>query len=158
MRKRGGVRHLTRYIAKAVRTLQAAGKFDGKRKALPVATALACHLGVPAPTTKETGWLILRDHFGAEGGFEYRRELAERRALRVAFYDSPEWLRLRYSTLLRYGRSCMLCFASGGEMHVDHIKPRSKFPALALDPENLQVLCKACNLGKSNLDDTDFRP
>jgi len=43
-------------------------------------------------------------------------------------------------------------------MHVDHIRPRSKSPSLELDPDNLQVLCKACNLGKSNLDDTDFRP
>jgi len=158
MSKRGGVRHLTRYVVKAVRTLKAAGKFNGERKALPVASALASHLGIPAPTSKEEGWVILRDHFGAEGGVEYRRDLAQRRALRVGFYDSPEWLRLRYATLLRYGRSCMLCFTSGGEVHVDHIKPRSKFPDLELDPENLQVLCRACNLGKSNRDDTDFRP
>jgi 5-methylcytosine-specific restriction endonuclease McrA len=43
-------------------------------------------------------------------------------------------------------------------MHVDHIKPRSLFPLLAADPENLQVLCEDCNVGKSNVDTTDWRP
>lgn len=38
------------------------------------------------------------------------------------------------------------------------MKPRSKYPELALDPDNLQVLCKACNLGKLAWDETDFRP
>jgi hypothetical protein len=42
-------------------------------------------------------------------------------------------------------------------LHVDHIKPRSKFPHLALSLSNLQVLCRQCNLGKSNTDDTDWR-
>ena len=53
----------------------------------------------------------------------------------------------------------MVCGASGKQtvLHVDHIKPRSKYPELALDPNNLQVLCKDCNLGKSNLYNTDWR-
>lgn len=76
---------------------------------------------------------------------------------RVKFLDSPEWLTLRYQILLKYGRKCMCCFTTEGEMHVDHIKPRSKYPELALDPDNLQVLCKACNLGKLAWDETDFR-
>ncbi len=74
------------------------------------------------------------------------------------FYDSREWLTLRYRVLLKYGRKCMLCFTVDGEMHVDHVVPRSKAPELELEESNLQVLCKACNLGKSNLDQTDFRP
>src|SRR5690606_15930335 len=53
---------------------------------------------------------------------------------------------------------CMLCQATGIELHVDHIKPRSTHPDLALDENNLQVLCKPCNLGKRNRDDADFRP
>lgn len=77
---------------------------------------------------------------------------------RVKFLDSQEWLTLRYQILLRYGRQCMCCGTSEGEIHVDHIKPRSKYPELALDPENLQVLCRACNLGKLAWDETDFRP
>lgn len=74
------------------------------------------------------------------------------------FYDSDVWRDLRYSILRRDGRVCVLCRATSGEMHVDHIKPRSKYPHLELDPNNLQVLCRDCNLGKSNIDETDWRP
>ena len=42
-------------------------------------------------------------------------------------------------------------------MHVDHIKPRKLYPALALDVNNLQILCEVCNHGKGNWDMTDWR-
>jgi 5-methylcytosine-specific restriction endonuclease McrA len=74
-----------------------------------------------------------------------------------AFYSSEAWLRLRYRALTEYGRICMCCRKATGQMHVDHIKPRSKHPELQLRFDNLQVLCRDCNLGKSNLDQTDFR-
>ena len=35
-------------------------------------------------------------------------------------------------------------------IHVDHIKPRSKYPKLALDQSNLQPLCETCNLKKGD--------
>jgi 5-methylcytosine-specific restriction endonuclease McrA len=41
-------------------------------------------------------------------------------------------------------------------MHVDHIKPRRKYPHLALVFDNLQVLCHDCNHGKGN-EIFDFR-
>jgi hypothetical protein len=75
------------------------------------------------------------------------------------FYQSDAWLQLRYKILKKYGRTCMLCGYSAPQVqiHVDHIKPRSTHPDLELEPDNLQVLCKACNVGKSNLDHTDWR-
>lgn len=73
------------------------------------------------------------------------------------FFDSREWQELRYRALIEYGRKCMCCGITKAEFHVDHIKPRSKYPELALDFSNLQILCRACNLGKSNKDETDFR-
>lgn len=73
------------------------------------------------------------------------------------FHMSPEWLTLRYHVLRMYGRVCMCCGKTRGEMHVDHIKPRSRYPQLALVFDNLQVLCKECNFGKSNKDETDYR-
>lgn len=75
----------------------------------------------------------------------------------ISFYDSKEWRSLRYQVLKEQGRICALCKSRDGRMHVDHIKPRSLHPELALVFDNLQVLCEACNLGKSNRDDTDFR-
>lgn len=77
------------------------------------------------------------------------------------FYNSPAWLRVRYVALKRARGSCECCGARpshGDPLHVDHIKPRSKRPDLALDPSNLQVLCRPCNLGKGNRDATDWRP
>lgn len=78
------------------------------------------------------------------------------------FLRTWAWRELRYATIKRYGPVCMCCGAtartSGEPIQVDHIKPRSLFPELALDPENLQPLCSPCNQGKSNTDFTDWRP
>jgi hypothetical protein len=76
------------------------------------------------------------------------------------FYESREWLDLRYRVLQRAGGSCKLCGCRAtpeNPLQVDHIKPRSTHPELALVEANLQVLCKACNMGKSNKDATDWR-
>jgi hypothetical protein len=66
---------------------------------------------------------------------------------------------LRYQVFHRDGFRCVACGRRGGDdgvvLHVDHIVPRSKGGEDTLD--NLQTLCSACNLGKSNRDDTDLR-
>lgn len=67
------------------------------------------------------------------------------------FYSSMRWKKLRYEFLRDSQRICVLC-GSEKELHVDHIVPRSIDPSLALVRENLQVLCKECNFGKSNKD------
>lgn len=77
------------------------------------------------------------------------------------FLSSYEWRTLRMEVLTKYGSRCMCCGATpddGLRMHVDHIKPRKKYPGLALIFDNLQVLCEVCNHGKSNWDETDWRP
>lgn len=75
------------------------------------------------------------------------------------FYNSKEWRELRYQALKLHGRRCLCCGqkAPNVQLHVDHIKPRSKFPELEFDINNLQILCKDCNLGKSNKDSIDYR-
>ena len=77
----------------------------------------------------------------------------------AAFLESYEWRKLRYRVLLKYGRTCMCCKAKPGpgRVHVDHIKPRRKYPELALEFDNLQVLCDECNHGKGNWDETEWR-
>lgn len=76
------------------------------------------------------------------------------------FYKTTEWLRVRYDAIQRNDGKCDCCKRKPtpcNPLHVDHIKPRSRFPWLALDPDNLQVLCKECNFGKGNVDWTDWR-
>ena len=88
------------------------------------------------------------------GKMRTRPDLAKARN----FFASREWLGARYEALLKHGRDCMCCGVLAQPAHVDHIKPRSKYPELALDVNNLQILCRECNLGKSNTDETDWRP
>jgi len=69
------------------------------------------------------------------------------------FYDTWEWRDLRWQVLTASNGKCKVCNRgkdNGIILHVDHIKPRSKFPALELVFDNLQVLCEDCNIGKSN--------
>jgi ATP adenylyltransferase len=63
----------------------------------------------------------------------------------------------RYEALKLSEGKCVLCGATSAEtpLEVDHVVPRSKGGGDEL--ENLQVLCRTCNAGKSNRDDTDFR-
>ena len=79
----------------------------------------------------------------------------------VDFFKSREWRELRYKVLAKYGSICMSCGRSpkvhGIIIHVDHIKPRIKYPKLELDEDNLQILCEDCNQGKSYIDETDWR-
>jgi hypothetical protein len=76
------------------------------------------------------------------------------------FFQSPAWLRLRYEILKKHHGRCQACGRSANDgviIQVDHIKPRSKYPKLALDPEHMSVLCQPCNVARSNSDQTDWR-
>lgn len=76
------------------------------------------------------------------------------------FLETYEWRRARMAALKLYGPTCQCCGATksqGVRIHVDHIKPRKLFPHLALDVNNLQILCHECNHGKGNWDMTDWR-
>jgi len=75
------------------------------------------------------------------------------------FYASLSWKKVRYQALTKSSGKCQCCGATGDKapLHVDHIKPRSKYPELALVLDNLQVLCADCNVGKLNQDETDWR-
>jgi len=71
------------------------------------------------------------------------------------FYQTHAWKALRYDVLQSSDGTCGLCGRSrdsGAVLHVDHIKPRSKYPELALELTNLQVLCDDCNIGKLDKD------
>lgn len=76
------------------------------------------------------------------------------------FYSSRAWKILRYQAFEKHGNKCQCCGTSpslGAVLHVDHIKPKSTHSHLALDLNNLQILCSDCNIGKINQFDTDWR-
>lgn len=61
--------------------------------------------------------------------------------------------RLRHKILERDGYKCVKCgnspaYGGGVHLQIDHIRPYSKGGETIL--ENLQTLCKECNLGKGN--------
>ena len=75
--------------------------------------------------------------------------------------DSNRWRQLRETVLTIYGRKCMCCENTptlARRTHVDHIKPKSKYPELQYDFYNHQVLCQSCNSRKLNRNETDYRP
>jgi 5-methylcytosine-specific restriction endonuclease McrA len=90
-----------------------------------------------------------------------RRPKAKKNHKKDCFYDSREWLELRYKVLKKYSACCMCCGRSKKDhnvvIHIDHINPRSIYPHLELSFDNLQILCSDCNKGKSNKDSTDWR-
>jgi hypothetical protein len=75
------------------------------------------------------------------------------------FYMSWEWKRLSYDIKLQRGRKCECCGAQAPQVKIitDHIKPLRHHWHLRLKPENLQVLCDDCNMGKGSRDESDFR-
>ena len=74
-----------------------------------------------------------------------------------SFYLSDSWLDIKRKVHKLYGRGCMKCKKEGIETHIDHIMPRSLYPSLELDIHNLQILCRKCNMEKSNKNSIDYR-
>lgn len=76
------------------------------------------------------------------------------------FYHSEEWQMLRYKALQEANGKCCLCGRSAKDgviLNVDHIVPLSVCWGLRNRLENLQVLCKDCNMGKLNKDITSWK-
>jgi 5-methylcytosine-specific restriction endonuclease McrA len=75
------------------------------------------------------------------------------KGMKSDFYNTQEWRELRWKVIQESKGCCYICGRNnkkdGVILHVDHIKPRSKFPELELVKSNLQILCEDCNLGKS---------
>lgn len=63
------------------------------------------------------------------------------------FSQSKEWKLVRNKVFKNKEKVCAYC-GSTDKLHVDHIKPKSKYKHLALDESNLQILCMPCNFAK----------
>jgi len=86
-----------------------------------------------------------------ELGEERKKRLDETRQ----FYSSPEWNLLRDQVIREEGHLCSECgelIQYKEDITVDHIRSRSKYPDLALERQNLRVLCRSCNSKKGAKD------
>jgi uncharacterized protein YdaU (DUF1376 family) len=142
-------------------------RYYASQKPIPQNEIYSC---IRARTKKEKAAVdsVLQQFFQItdQGWFQSRAELEIAKAARKTkdnrkvFLQSYEWRVTRMQAILKYGQKCMACGAtpeSGAVINVDHIKPRKTHPELALDLDNLQVLCSDCNHGKGNWDCTDWR-
>lgn len=158
-------------------------RFDGRStyiQALPYAlnvVGLQTSSGVSAKNFIKTHIEVLKLHVDENRGrlatIKQNRKAKKTPAVKPAkkvvnsfvatdeFLSTYEWRKTRMVVLKKYGVRCQCCGATpatGAVINVDHIKPRKLFPDLALDVDNLQVLCHECNHGKGNWDQTDWRP
>jgi len=141
----------------------------------PMMDEVFSHFSVAPPHTKEDRRSLAASLTAGKAGQarqgtiqrrEKQKEYASLKARKDEFFKTWEWSSLRYKIIKKYGAACMLCGAVAGDklpnglkvsIHVDHIKPISKYWDERLNPDNLQVLCEVCNRGKSNLYEDDFR-
>lgn len=120
------------------------------------------HIGINPPKNKKEiqDWIHLFIKSDCDlplNGFATTPTTLNNRLQKKYFYESKKWHLLRKKVFGVYGAKCMKCGSQKGQMHVDHIKPRSRFPDLEMDFNNLQVLCRSCNIEKSNLNEIDYR-
>lgn len=83
----------------------------------------------------------------------------EYRKISNQFLSSNEWFKVRYLAIKRDKGKCCVCGVSakdGAIIQVDHIKSRYLYPELSLDLNNLQTICKECNMGKGYQDETKW--
>lgn len=97
-------------------------------------------------------------HLGQSPSIEHRRKLSEsgkRAKAHMRSADSSEHERIRKSLEYRLWReavlkrdnwTCRFCFARGGKIHADHIKPFAYFPELRFAIDNGRTLCVPCHM------------
>ena len=106
---------------------------------------------VPAVDLLFSGPIEKRNNAVKSLTIELAQERAETYEDRERFYGSPEWRKLRETVIKEDGPICGDCrrrIKKEVDITVDHIRPRSKYPHLALDRNNLRVLCRSCNSSK----------
>jgi len=59
--------------------------------------------------------------------------------------NTVDWKTWRMEIFSRDKYTCQECGKIGGELHPDHIKPKSQFPELVFEISNIRTLCKPCH-------------
>lgn len=106
--------------------------------------------GVPLVKERRGGMVKAKALTEVPTGFLGAETAEELAVIDLVYTRVPIPKSLRYEVLHRDGFRCQACGATHREtrLHIDHIVPVSKGGVTAKD--NLQVLCEACNLGKSD--------
>lgn len=85
------------------------------------------------------GWVYLnREKENSELFFTSKYDFNPER-----YFNKKAWLKMKSLILYKKGK-CEIC-SSDSFLQVHHILPRSSHPELAMDRENLMVLCKPCH-------------
>lgn len=96
---------------------------------------------------------------------QHNRKMLKIKGKEDNFYSSPVWRKLRLQIIVRDFKCCRRCAAMKNnlitisdteDLEVHHIKPRSKYPELELEPTNLVTICKVCNLQLGTKTTLDF--
>jgi 5-methylcytosine-specific restriction endonuclease McrA len=154
-----------REMAKAEEKVRAERGAIGGAARFAIVGEMCCVLSIDMRTGDEKAaasrWTCSRSAMPSSRWAAYQQAVARSTyEASSAFLESYEWRRVRMQAIKKYGSRCQCCGATpadGAVMNVDHIKPRRLFPQLALDIDNLQILCNPCNHGKGNWDMTDWR-
>ena len=77
---------------------------------------------------------------------EHQRTYDASRGPARQWYASSRWRRFR-AAVLADSPACVGCGAAATE--VDHVRPRSTWPELAYERENVQTMCKGCHSRKT---------
>lgn len=96
--------------------------------------------------------------------YENNPHLLNDQDFRQEFHRHWHWSRIRMEILKdKIAEGLYFCSICGigpditdVKMHVDHIKPKSKYPELMYLKSNLQILCASCNSSKSDYDGDDW--
>lgn len=107
------------------------------------------------PVITMTIFMVIRGKRVKSSTIQLAIERKERLDETRQFYSSPEWDIIRKQVIKAKGWICSECgkpITNSYDVTVDHIRPRSKYPELALDKQNLCVLCRSCNSSKGDRD------
>lgn len=109
---------------------------------------MVCINNCPMSFKCGVGWVYVRPKELLFWTFKYHFDITRHENIK-------RWLSLK-SEILYDKKHCEVCKGER-RLHVHHILPRSSNPELALDKENLMVLCEACHTKIHSKDKYSFR-
>lgn len=108
----------------------------GKKQAPRSKEQIAKQIEASIRARKEKG------NFSGKGHPNYRDGKAP---IRKRMYNTKYFQDWRKAVFERDDYTCVFCFAKGGQLHADHIKPFAYYPELRFELSNGRTLCVDCH-------------